>query len=275
MQLVCVKVLHQRERWSTFFSLQNLFHMKAEQLKYDNSYLKIGISGNKKTGKSKGVLLLAKGLAQNQKEIFHIDTELNSTYMQAELGAYSILTIKPPFLPDKFTEAILFAIDTGAKIVVIDCLSQVWVGMNNLLKSDAEQSIFPMYLKLLKIIKESHVHIVSSIKQEHLEITPQLSEEYYPFDFTILFELNIRFLAQCVVDNTGLFLNSKQIYLTESIGEEIGEWHKHQVKQFNMKRQIESCQDLNQLRKVYLEAEQLTFEEKNYLLSKIYKLTIG
>lgn len=100
---------------------------KAERKK---AKLRLAIAGPAGSGKTYSSLLVAFGLGGR---VAMIDTENHSGELYSHLGDYDVAVIDPPFVPEKYTEAIREAERLGYDTIIIDSLSHAWAGQGGLL----------------------------------------------------------------------------------------------------------------------------------------------
>lgn len=104
-----------------------------EVAKPGNLPLAISIAGYAKSGKTKSALRLAKGIQQARGgDIWFIDTE-NRAHEYGDQFTFQRVPFKPPFAPQRFHAAIQYAYDNGARIIVIDSMSDEHDGEGGLL----------------------------------------------------------------------------------------------------------------------------------------------
>jgi hypothetical protein len=70
-------------------------------------------------------LKLAKGIMPTGR-ILMIDTERGSGDLYADLFDYNIITLQPPYKPEKYVEAIRAGEEAGYDTIILDSLSQAW-----------------------------------------------------------------------------------------------------------------------------------------------------
>lgn len=94
-----------------------------EVAKPGNLPLAISIAGYAKSGKTLSSLLLASGIQQVKGgEVWQIDTENRGNEYATRLR-YQRVQLKPPYSADRYREAVKYAFDHGARIIVIDSMS--------------------------------------------------------------------------------------------------------------------------------------------------------
>jgi len=80
--------------------------MQIRKAQRQQSKLRIGVSGPSGAGKTYSALLLARGITGNWEKIGVIDTENGSADLYSHLGDFSVITLEPPFTPERYIEAI-------------------------------------------------------------------------------------------------------------------------------------------------------------------------
>jgi hypothetical protein len=104
-----------------------------EVAKPGNLPLAISIAGYAKSGKTKSALRIAKGIQQARGgDIWGLDSE-NRMHEYGDQFTFQRVAIKPPFSPQRYQGAIQYAYDNGARIMVIDSMSDEHDGEGGLL----------------------------------------------------------------------------------------------------------------------------------------------
>jgi hypothetical protein len=104
-----------------------------EIAKPGNLPLAIAIAGYAKSGKTKSALRLAKGIQSVRGgDIWGLDSE-NRMHEYGDQFHFQRVAIKPPFSPQRYQGAIQYAYDNGARIIVIDSMSDEHDGEGGLL----------------------------------------------------------------------------------------------------------------------------------------------
>jgi len=96
--------------------------------------LRLALTGPSGSGKTWGALLLAKGLGG---KIAVIDTEQGSSALYAGEFEFDVLTLGPPYKPEKFVDAIKQAVG-GYSVIVIDGITPEWSGSGGCLELNDE-----------------------------------------------------------------------------------------------------------------------------------------
>ena len=81
--------------------------------------IRLALQGPSGSGKTYSSLLIAKGLVDNWSKIVIIDTENFSADLYAHLGSFNVLSITPPYSPEKYIEAITSCVEAGMEVIMI------------------------------------------------------------------------------------------------------------------------------------------------------------
>lgn len=100
----------------------------------------IGLYAESGCGKTYSALLLARGFVGPQGKIAMIETESGRGEAYADLipGGYSVLSIRAPFSPEVYGEAITLAEEMKFDALIIDSASHEWEGAGGVLSMAAE-----------------------------------------------------------------------------------------------------------------------------------------
>lgn len=100
----------------------------------------IGLYSESGCGKTYSSLLLARGFVGPTGKIVMIDTESGRGELYADVlpGGYEVLTLRDPFTPARYIEAIQAVERSGATIGIIDSASHEWEGIGGVLDMAAE-----------------------------------------------------------------------------------------------------------------------------------------
>jgi hypothetical protein len=209
--------------------------------------IKLAIQGPSGTGKTYSSLLLAYGLTGDWKKIAVLDTENSSAHLYSELGAYSVLTLSPPYSPENYMQAIDLAVEEGFECVIIDSLSAEWNGQGGVLdihssipgnSFSAWSKVTPRHNAFLQKLLQSDIHVIGTMRSKTDYVMSEKNGKQVPekvglkavqrddaeYEFTIVFELNQRHQASVSKDRTGLFKNTPELILTSEVGKTIANW---------------------------------------------------
>lgn len=98
----------------------------------ENVGLLIGLSGASGSGKTYTAMRLAKGIA-GDKPFAVIDTEAGRANHYADQFRFDHGDLKPPFTPERYTEAIVAADQAGYAAILVDSASHEWAGEGGIL----------------------------------------------------------------------------------------------------------------------------------------------
>ena len=101
--------------------------MQLRQSERRRAKIKMALQGSAGSGKTYSSLLLAKGLTNGDfSKIAIIDTENGSADLYAHLGDYNVLSLTPPFTPQKYVEAIDICEKANMEVIILDSISHCW-----------------------------------------------------------------------------------------------------------------------------------------------------
>jgi hypothetical protein len=167
--------------------------------------------------------------------------------LYAELGDYKVLPIGPPFAPEKYIDAIQHCISTGVEVVIIDSVSHEWEGIGGILDIHGRMTgnsftnwavVTPRHNAFVQSILQSHIHVICTIrsKQDYViaekngKMVPEkvglkgVTKDGLDYEFTLVFELNIKHYANATKDRTQLFESKPEFIPTIETGQAILKW---------------------------------------------------
>ena len=206
-------------------------------------------------GKTIASLLIAYGITQDWDKIAVIDTENESASLYSDhklktgfkIGEFNTIPLRPPFTPEKFTEAIKVCENAGMEVIILDSVTHVWNGEGGLLDSNNQlggsfqswAKTTPRYQKWLNSILHSTCHVITTnrkkqgysmtqeggkTKVEKMGMDDQIRDGY-DYEMTIAFDIiNNKHLAEASKDRTGLFSGLPEFIITEETGKKIKAW---------------------------------------------------
>ncbi|UWX54906.1 ATP-binding protein [Maribacter litopenaei] len=209
--------------------------MKLSTAKREDIKLRIGISGASGFGKTYSALLMAMGLASDASKVAIIDTENGSSHLYNSLGPFKVLHLEPPFSPGRYIEAITICENEGMEVIIVDGISQMWMGKGGCLNIHQElggrfqdwAKVTPKYQSFLDAILGSKCHIITTVRRKTdysigtneygrtmviKHGTKEITREGFEYELTVNFELiNAQHLVKASKDRTGLFNNKPRI----------------------------------------------------------------
>ena len=225
--------------------------MGFEEATRKNIRMKAALCGQAGSGKTYGSLMIAKGLIKDMSAVGVIQTETGRA--ECYLGTFpgfKVLNLQPPYSPERFIEAIEEGEKAGLKCLIIDSLSDEWVGTGGILAdfdkmaSMAKNSftcwkkLTPRHDALFSKILSSPLHIFATIrkktdvvlqKNDRGKLEPKkvglkdLQRDDGEYKWMIQLDLDQQNLARAVKDNTSLF-QGKEFKITEETGTAIRDW---------------------------------------------------
>lgn len=229
--------------------------------------IKMALQGVSGSGKTYSALLLAKGLVGSLDMVCVIDTENSSSDLYSHLGEFSVIPIDPPYTPEKYIQAIQLAEKEDMEVIIIDSLSHSWeylIDYHSSLPGNSFTNwskVTPRHNALVNRILNSNAHIISTIrvKQDYVlaekngKMVPEkvglkpIQRDGIDYEFTIVFDLNIKHQAVCTKDRTGLF-NDIEFVIQSSTGETIRNWCNQGA---DIIERINGAKSLNELLEIY------------------------
>lgn len=229
---------------------------KAERRK---AKLRIGIFGPTGSGKTMSALKVAHGMAPWEK-ICVIDTENGSADLYSHMGGYNVITLAPPYEPEKYIEAIKAAERAGMEVIIIDSITHEWQGTGGML--EIADSMLPQYRdgrliwtkitprhnKFIDSILQSPAHMIccGRSKQETIMVESErggrkvqipekvglkaITREGFEYEMTVAFDISINHYATCTKDRTkgedglSLFQDKSSRILSEDVGRALKTW---------------------------------------------------
>jgi hypothetical protein len=243
--------------------------MNIRKAERQQAKIKMALQGPSGSGKTYSALLLAKGLVGNFNKVCVIDTENGSSNLYAHLGSYNIIAISSPYTPEKYIQAIELAESEGMELIIIDSLSHGW---EHLVESHAGMAgnsfanwakITPRQNALFTKILNSPVHIISTlrVKQDYVladkngKMVPEkvglkaIQRDGVDYEFTIVFDLDIRHHVSCSKDRTGVFINKPEFTISEETGSAIKDWCNQGAE--NLREKINKANTMQELSAIY------------------------
>ncbi|MCL8536856.1 ATP-binding protein [Chryseobacterium gallinarum] len=219
--------------------------MQLRQSERKKAKIKMALQGSAGSGKTYSSLLLAQGLTNgNFSTVAVIDTENGSADLYAHLGNYNVLSLTPPFTPQKYVEAIEVCEKAGIEVIILDSISHCWDYLLDYHSSLAGNSftnwakIKPLEKLFIDKILQSNVHIIATMRTKQDYVLNQKDGKFIPekvglkavqrdgidFEFTIVFDVDIKHFAVSSKDRTGLFMDKPEFIITSETGKKILDW---------------------------------------------------
>lgn len=276
--------------------------MQLHQAKRENVKIKMALQSPSGGGKSMSALLLAYGITNDWTKIAVIDTENHSVELYSHLGSFQVLNLEAPFSPERYIEAISVCINAGIEVVIIDSISHEWdfiIEQHGLLAGNSFTNwakFTPRHQQFITTILQADVHIICTIRTKQDYVLQEKNGKQVPekvglkpiqrdgidYEFTLVFDLDIKHNATASKDRTGLFIDKPDLKLTSEIGKQLLQWSLQFINNTffsssdreatNVLHQIKSCTTIDELRELYLSSTpeiqsdyKQDFNQKKYL----------
>jgi len=248
-------------------------HMKLQQAERKQAKIKMGIQAPSGAGKTYSALLLAYGLINDWSKIAVIDTENHSADLYAHLGNYQVLALDQPFSPERYLEAIEICEKAGMAVIIIDSISHEWEGIGGILDIHGAMignsftnwaKITPRHNAFVQKLLQSPCHIIATIrsKQDYVlsekngKMVPEkiglkgVTREGLDYEFTLVFELDLKHQATATKDRTQLFMDKPSFVISASTGLSILNWCQSGKTLADVKVDITQVTTVDQLREI-------------------------
>lgn len=247
--------------------------MKLQQAERKQAKIKMGLQAPSGAGKTYSALLLAYGLIGDWSKIAVIDTENHSSHLYAHLGNFQVLALDHPFNPERYIEAIEICEQAGMESIIIDSISHEWEGVGGILDIHGAMlgnsftnwaKVTPRHNEFVQRILQSNCHIIATVrsKQEWVlsekngKMVPEklglkgVTREGLDYEFTVVFELDIKHQATSTKDRTGLFMDKPSFMISSATGQRILAWCNTGKTLADLKVEITQVTTVDQLREI-------------------------
>ena len=261
--------------------------MKLQKAQRKRAKIKLALEGPSGSGKTYSALLLAFGLCNDWERVVVIDTENHSADLYSHLGDYNVLHLDDPFTPEKYIEAIRHCVQTGMEVIIVDSISHEWQGSGGILDLHSKSTgnsyttwgkLTPRHNAFVQEIIQSPVHIICTIrvKQDYVlvdkngKMVPEkvglkeITREGLDYEFTLVFDLDIKHNATCSKDRTSLFIDQPEFKISTATGRQILAWCgiDQIIDSDAILRRIEASKSIGELLEVYKINPQISREYK-------------
>jgi hypothetical protein len=248
--------------------------MEIRRSERKKAKIKLALQGSAGSGKSYSSLLIAKGLVGGDfTKTAIIDTENRSADLYAHLGDYNVVSLEPPYSPERYIEAIELCERAGMKVIIIDSISHCWdflldVHSNMLGNSFTNWGrVTPRQNAFVNKMLRSNAHIISTMRVKQDYVLNQKNGKMVPekvglkaiqrndldYEFTIVFDIDSAHNAKASKDRTGLFISKPEFIINASTGKKILQWCSQGSgsAEENAKLEIEACTSIETLKETY------------------------
>lgn len=266
--------------------------MKLQKAERHQVKLRIGLSGPSGFGKTYSALLLAYGITNDWNKIAIIDTENKSASLYSHLGDFNVLSLEEPYSPERYLKAIKLCEESDVELIIIDSISQEWQGKGGCLEIHEQLGgrfndwarVTPRHNAFIDAIVQSKCHIITttrrkvdySLDQDSNGKTKvmklgmkEITREGFEYELTVNFELlNDKHLVSASKDRTGLFMGKPEFIINSATGKKLINWCNQGVSIDKIKEQINSCETLEDLKKIYNQYPNLSKELYPVVISR-------
>ena len=247
--------------------------MQLQKASRKKASIKMSLQGPSGSGKTYSSLLLAYGLCNDWSKIAVIDSENHSSELYSNLGSYNVLQLSVPYTPEKYTQAIEACEKSGMQVIIIDSITHEW---DYILEAHASlsgnsftnwQKIGLRHKAFIQAILSSKAHIIATTrtKQDYVlnerngRMVPEkiglkaVQREGLDYEFTLVFDLNMKNSATASKDRTGLFFGQPEQKLTIETGRSIYDWSNSgaDIAPTNITPLIHACSTIDELLELY------------------------
>lgn len=248
--------------------------MELRKSERKKAKMKLALQGSSGSGKTYSSLMIAKGLTKNSLEkVAIIDTENGSSDLYAHLGNYNVLSMQPPYSPERYIEALQVCENAEMEVIIIDSISHCWEFLLDVHSNMPGNSftnwgkITPRQNAFVNKILQSNAHIIATMRVKQDYVLNQKNGKTVPekvglkaiqrndldYEFTIVFDVDIAHQVKASKDRTGLFIDKPEFVINASTGKKILAWC-NEGSDSNLQKieqEINACETLEGLRHVY------------------------
>lgn len=254
--------------------------MQLRQSERKKAKIKMALQGSAGSGKTYSSLLLAQGLTNGDlSKVAIIDTENGSADLYAHLGNYNVLSMTPPFTPEKYIEAIDVCEKAGMEVIVVDSISHSWDELLDFHSKLAGNSftnwakVTPRQKSFTDKILQCNAHVIATMRTKQDYVLNQKDGKYIPekvglkavqrdgldYEFTLVFDIDIKHFAVSSKDRTGLFMGKPEFVINSGTGKRILDWCNtgsapgaiENLSENDVLDKIQSCSSVSELLALY------------------------
>ena len=244
--------------------------MNLRQSQRKKAKIKLAIEGCSGSGKTYSSLLLASGITSWDK-IAIIDSENGSADLYANLGNYNVLALETPFTPEKYIQAIEICEKAGMEVIIVDSISHCWeylLEYHSSLQGNSFTNwgkITPRQNSFIQKILNSDSHVICTMRTKQDFIITEKNGKMLPqkvglkavmrdgvdYEFTIVFDIDIKHYATISKDRTGLFIGKPEFIISPETGSTILQWCNSGTDVDSAIQSLKNSQTEDELFKVY------------------------
>lgn len=263
--------------------------MELRKSERKKAKIKLALQGSAGSGKTYSSLQLAKGLTNNNlSKVAIVDSESGSADLYADIGNYNVLSLAPPFTPQKYIQSIDVCLEAGMEVIILDSISHCWEYLLDFHSKMAGnsftnwQKISPMQNAFINKILQADAHIIATMRTKQDYVLNNKNGKFVPekvglkavqrndldFEFTIVFDIDIKHFATASKDRTSLFSGKPEFTINSATGKKILDWCNNGTSLEEVRNQIRKCNDIEQLRLLYKQYYSMKDLEEDFKLQK-------
>jgi hypothetical protein len=271
--------------------------MHLQKASRKKAKIKMCLQGPSGSGKTYSSLLLAKALCGDWSKIAAIDSENQSAELYSHLGDYNVIQLDPPFTPEKYTQAIQLCEQSGIEVIIIDSITPEW---EFILEAHASltgnsftnwQKVGIRHKAFIQAILSSKSHIIATVrtKQDYVlnerngKLVPEkvglkaVQREGLDYEFTLVFDLNIKNKATASKDRTGIFFGKPEHIIEIETGKALLNWcnEGNDITVSEVSNKIDNCKTISELISLYHDVPQFNVSLKPDFEKKKRELIIN
>ena len=249
------------------------------------------------SGKTYSALLLAFGLCNDWSKIAVIDTENHSAELYSHLGEYNVIQLEAPFTPESYIKAIQLCEESGIQVMILDSITHEW---EHILEAHASltgnsftnwQKVGLRHKSFMQAILSSKAHIIATIrtKQDYVlnerngKLVPEkvglkaVQREGLDYEFTVVFDLNMKNNAASSKDRTGVFFGKPEHIIGIETGRSLLKWCNEgkEISVSEVSNKINNCKTISELITLFKEVPQFNESLKPDFEKKKRELVIS
>lgn len=217
--------------------------MQLQKASRKKASIKMLLQGPSGSGKTYSALLTAYGLTSDWSKIAVIDSENHSSELYSHLGSYNVLNLTN-YSPESYIKAVEVIGQAGMQVIIIDSISHEWefvLEAHALLPGNSFtnwQKIGLRHKAFIQAILTSKAHIIATTRTKQDYVLNNLNGKMVPekvglksvqregldYEFTLVFDLNIKNSATASKDRTGIFFGQPEQKLSIETGRTIYNW---------------------------------------------------
>lgn len=218
--------------------------------------LKIALTGPAGSGKTFSALKLAYGITGDWKKITVADTENRSAlyYAGERTGEWNHIdfppTIRGGYHPQNWISLISSVEqDPETEVLILDSISHEWDAKGGALDLNASlggrftdwAKVTPLHNAFIDKMRTSRLHIIATMRSKSDFVIEQnekgksqprkiglksVQKDGVDYEFGVIFDIDIKHMAESSKDRTGLFADRMPFLMTEETGQELVAWSK-------------------------------------------------